>query len=86
MHGEEMTKITVHNPNCIEGHIAADGRLATRAGFSEVEIRQGISCTARWSEFFFHPLEDQWGPKIETKLSGAGFTHTAGALTADMCF
>lgn len=47
MHGEEMTKITVHNPNCIEGHIAADGRLATRAGFSEVEIRQGISCTAR---------------------------------------
>lgn len=47
MHGEEMTKITVHNPNCIKGHIAADGRLATRAGFSEVEIRQGISCTAK---------------------------------------
>lgn len=59
MHGEEMPKITVHNPNCIRGHIAADDRLAMRAGLSEVEIRQGISCTAKLSEFFFHPLEDQ---------------------------
>lgn len=47
MHGEKIPKIAVHNPNCIKGHLAADDRLATRAGFGEVEIRQGISCIAK---------------------------------------
>lgn len=44
---KEMPKTTFHNLKCIKGHIAADNRLAKRVWFGEVEIRRGISCTAK---------------------------------------
>lgn len=47
MHGEEMPMIILHNVRCIKGQIGADGRLAKRVWLREVEIRQGISRTAK---------------------------------------
>lgn len=47
MHSKEMPKTTFHNLKCIKGHIAADDRLAKRVWLGEVEIRRGISCTAK---------------------------------------
>lgn len=56
-------------------------------GLEKQKLGKGFPARRNDPKSFPAPWKDsEWGPKIEMKLPRAGFTHTAGVRTADMCF